>query len=174
MDPWFFKADQMSFLNPVLVIFLIPLFNTVVYPFWRHWQPSLNPLQKITAGMIFTFVSFICTGFLQLSVDADPGIVSVFWQFPQYIFISLGEILVVITMMEFLYSQAPPEMKSTISSLNSSMSAIGTTCAGILYTVLNGLSRARMYFLFAILMFFNILVFVRCARQFKFTKVTMS
>jgi len=173
MDTWFFKADQMNFWNPVLIIFLIPLFNIVVYPLWRYWQPSLHPLQKITVGMIFTFMSFMFTGFLQLSVDAEPGKVSVFWQLPQYIFITIGEILVTITMMEFLYLQAPPTMKTIITSLQNSMLAIGNICAGLLYTILNGLSRASMFFLFAVLMLINILVFVQCARQFKFTKVTM-
>ena len=39
------------------------------------------------------------------------------WQVPAYLFLSVGEVLVSVTALEFAYTQAPPSMKSVIMSL---------------------------------------------------------
>ena len=49
------------------------------------------------------------------------------WLLPQYVVVTVGEILFSITSMEFAYSQAPPSMKSVLqvsatSQLSSTMS----------------------------------------------------
>ena len=47
------------------------------------------------------------------------------WLLPQYVVVTVGEILFSITSMEFAYSQAPPSMKSVLQvSLTSQLSSL--------------------------------------------------
>ena len=56
--------------------------------------------------------------------------VHIMWLLPQYVVVTVGEILFSITSMEFAYSQAPPSMKSvlqvsaTVNYLQSSLCLI--------------------------------------------------
>ncbi|CAM9091516.1 unnamed protein product, partial [Phaeothamnion confervicola] len=47
-------------------------------------------------------------------------------QIPQFLLIGTSEILTSVTAMEFFYSQAPPEAKSTSAALNLSTTALGS------------------------------------------------
>ncbi|VDN26357.1 unnamed protein product [Gongylonema pulchrum] len=51
--------------------------------------------------------------------------VSILWQIPQYVIITIGEILFSITGIEFAYSQAAPSMKSVVQALWLLTSSIG-------------------------------------------------
>ena len=51
--------------------------------------------------------------------------VHIMWLLPQYVVVTVGEILFSITSMEFAYSQAPPSMKSVLQvSLTSQLSSL--------------------------------------------------
>lgn len=62
------KPDQMQVLNPLIVVFCIPLFNFVIYPALKKIGIK-SPLQKMTLGMTLTSVAFIVSGFLELSLQ---------------------------------------------------------------------------------------------------------
>ena len=63
-------------------------------------------------------VSFGVTGLLQRYIRSQPRkSVTILWQVPQYVFVSAGEILVAIPGSEFAYSQAPPNMKNTVTAM---------------------------------------------------------
>jgi POT family proton-dependent oligopeptide transporter len=53
---------------------------------------------------------------MQLAVDAGASF-TITWQILPYVFLTLGEVLVSATGLEFAYSQAPASMKGTIMSL---------------------------------------------------------
>ncbi len=113
--PEWFQPAQMQALNPALVMILIPFNNLVLYPFLRRlgWEPTA--LRRMTAGMAFTGISWIIVGLMQLAIDGgDP--LSIVWQMLPYAFLTLGEVLVSATGLEFAYSQAPPAMKGVIMS----------------------------------------------------------
>lgn len=46
-----------------------------------------------------------------------PNSVSILWSLPQYIIITLGEVLLSVTGLEFAYSQAAPNMKSVLTAM---------------------------------------------------------
>jgi len=168
MDTWKFKPDQIGIWNTVLILILIPIFDKILYPLWAKCHPSVTALHKMALGMLFCSASYISTAFVQIKVDKYNGKVSVFYQLPQYILISIGEILVSITGLEFAYTQAPTSMKAFIVSFNLLMVAIGNLCAGSVYTIVKGLGRADIFFLFAILMGVNLLVFIFFACRYNF------
>lgn len=112
---WTIQPDQMPTLNPLLLMILIPVFNIWIYPFLRNLGLSLAPVQqRMVWGMILTALSFVSAGFVQLKIDENDGDITVLWQFPQYILLTSGEILVSITGLEFSYSQAPEQLKAVV------------------------------------------------------------
>jgi len=112
--PWL-KPEQMQAINPVLVMILIPVNNLVVFPWLRRrgWQPTA--LRRMTAGIALAGVAWIIVGIMQLSIDAGTT-VSIGWQLVPYVFLTLGEVLVSATGLEFAYSQAPAAMKGALMS----------------------------------------------------------
>ena len=65
----------------------------------------------------------------QLQVDALEDLpansLSIFWQVPQYVLITLGEVLFSVAGLEFAYQQAPSSMKSFLSACWQLTNAIG-------------------------------------------------
>lgn len=110
-------AAQISALNPLMVMIIIPLLNVAVYgPLEKRGRP-VRPLQKMTVGMFFAAGAFSVAALLQqwierLALSGDR--VHVLWQVGQYLAMTTAEVLVSVTGLEFAYTQAPRRMKSTI------------------------------------------------------------
>lgn len=62
------KPDQMQVLNPLIVVFCIPLFTFVIYPALKKIGIK-SQLQKMTLGMALTGVAFVVSGLLELSLQ---------------------------------------------------------------------------------------------------------
>lgn len=111
---WFHEA-QMQALNPLLILLLIPFNNLVVYPLLRRIGIEPTALRRMGTGIALAGLAWIVAGILQLSLDAG-GNVSIAWQVLPYALLTLGEVLVSATGLEFAYSQAPRSMKGAIMS----------------------------------------------------------
>jgi len=111
---WLHPA-QMQAVNPALVLILIPFNNLVVYPLLRRFGIEPTALRRMTTGIALAAVAWVIVGAIQLAIDGGDA-VSVFWQLLPYVFLTMGEVLVSATGLEFAYSQAPPSMKGTLMS----------------------------------------------------------
>ncbi len=111
--PEWFEPSQMQALNPLLVMLLIPFNNLVLYPALRRAGFEPTPLRRMGAGIAFSGLSWVVIGVLQLSLDAGEPL-SITWQVLPYALLTLGEVLVSATGLEFAYSQAPAPMKGAI------------------------------------------------------------
>ena len=73
------------------------------------------PLPQLVVGMSVAGLSFLFAGLLQLYLthpgEDCRGRVHLAWQLPQFFLISVGEVLVAVTGLEFAYSQAPPSYR---------------------------------------------------------------
>jgi dipeptide/tripeptide permease len=120
-------------------------------------------------GMIFAVIAFLFSAGLQYKIDSSPkNSVGVFWQIPQIIIISIAEILISVTGLEFAYTQAPTTLKSIITSLFLVTTAIGNLFTGVLYNTLSKkLSFTMMFIVFAALMFANFFAFLFVSIRFK-------
>lgn len=58
----------MQVINPLLILFLIPIFDRVVYPVFAKCGLLVKPLQRMTAGGLLTAISFIISGALELEM----------------------------------------------------------------------------------------------------------
>ncbi len=108
--------SQISALNPLMVMALIPFNTFFLYPFItkRGWE--MTPLRRMTIGMITASLAFVVVAMIQVRINAggDEDMISVLWQFFPYLIMTQAEVMVSITGLEFAYTQAPTRMKSTI------------------------------------------------------------
>jgi POT family proton-dependent oligopeptide transporter len=65
--------------------------------------------------MFLASLAYVVVGFLQTRVDAGVQM-SVFWQTLPYLILTTAEVLISTTGLEFAFTQAAAEMKSTIMS----------------------------------------------------------
>jgi POT family proton-dependent oligopeptide transporter len=112
---WSLLPSQISALNPLMVMALIPINNFLLYPLMNKYIIEMTPLRKMTLGMFTASLAFGCVAILQMWVDrSGAGQVHALWQFVPYLVITQAEVMVSITGLEFAYTQAPTRMKSTI------------------------------------------------------------
>ena len=135
---WFtLEPDQIPVLNPICILTMIPLFNRVIYPSLEKRGIILKPLEhRMAIGMGLTALAFILSGTLDAVVDSNPRYtVYWMWQFPQYIVLGAGEIMVSVTGLEFAYSQAPKTMKSVVMSGWLMTTAVGNLLVILIATI---------------------------------------
>ncbi len=122
--PEWFQSSMMQALNPLLVMILIPFNNLVLYPLLERVGLRVTPLRRMGAGIALAGFAWIAAGMLQLWLDAGDA-VSIVWQVLPYALLTLGEVLVSATGLEFAYSQAPQSMKGTIMAFWSLSVTVG-------------------------------------------------
>jgi POT family proton-dependent oligopeptide transporter len=160
------NAAQIPSLNPVLVMLLIPLMNALVYPAFDRAGVRTTPLRRMTAGMLIASLSFVAVALVQREIDArGAGVVHVAWQLVPYVLITLAEVLVSVTGLEFAYSQAPARMKSTIMSFWNLMVAVGNVFASFM-SGLERLPLQQFFWVFAGLMLLAAIIFGIRARYY--------
>lgn len=115
---------QMQALNPLLVMILIPFNNLVLFPLLQKMGLTPTPLRRMTAGIAFSALSWVVIGTIQVSMDAGTP-TSMAWQILPYALLTMGEVLVSATGLEFAYSQAPASMKGAIMALWSLAVTVG-------------------------------------------------
>jgi len=62
------KPDQMQVINPLLILFLLPLFDRIIYPAFHKCNILVKPLQRMSVGGFLTAASFFISGFLELEM----------------------------------------------------------------------------------------------------------
>jgi proton-dependent oligopeptide transporter, POT family len=156
--------SQLMALNPLMVMLIIPFTQLIAYPALERRGVKLTPLRRMTAGMFIAGFSFVLVALLQVAVDRGSA-VSVLWQAAPYLTITCAEVLVSTTGLEFAYSQAPREMKSTIMSFwNLTVTVGNLIAAGV--AALNVFSGAAMYLFYAGMIAFAATVFGLLARRY--------
>ena len=113
--PSWFESSQMQALNPLLVMILIPCNNLVLFPAMKRMGFELTALRRITIGIVFSGLSWVVVGAMQVVLDGGQAF-SIAWQVLPYALLTLGEVLVSATGLEFAYSQAPQSMKGVLMS----------------------------------------------------------
>jgi POT family proton-dependent oligopeptide transporter len=175
--PSWFQSSQMQALNPALVMLLIPFNNFVLYPMLKRFGYEMTALRRMTAGIAFAGLSWIVVGIMQVVLDGGHAF-SITWQMLPYAILTLGEVLVSATGLEFAYSQAPPAMKGALMSFWNLSVTIGNLWVLVVNAgvkndaVINfikssgfGLTAFQMFF-FAVFAFAAALAFGLVARSY--------
>lgn len=113
--PSWFQSSQMQALNPALVMLLIPFNNLVLYPMLKRFGYEMSALRRMTAGIACAGLAWVVIGIMQVLLDGGTAL-AITWQMLPYALLTLGEVWVSATGLEFAYSQAPPAMKGALMS----------------------------------------------------------
>jgi proton-dependent oligopeptide transporter, POT family len=165
IGPWTFEPSQMQLVNPALVMLLIPFTQTVIYPAFARLGYELTPLRRMTIGLAVGALSYVIAGGLQVSMDGGARL-SVLWQIAPYMVLTVAEILVSTTGLEFAYSQAPREMKGTIMSFWN-LTSTAANLAVAVASALNVFTGAAQFFFYAGLAFLAAFALGLIARGYK-------
>jgi len=102
----------------------------------------------------------------------EPNSISIFWQLPQIMTITAGEIMFSITSLKFAFSQAPESMKAVIMAISLLTNAIGNAITLLLTLALEGVfaydELAYNFFLFAGLMILDMIILAWMAKRYQY------
>jgi POT family proton-dependent oligopeptide transporter len=103
---------QIQTVNPLFVLCMLPLTSYVLYPLLGKFV-KVTPLRKFGAGLFMVIFAFLVVGWIQTRLDAgeQPHVI---WQIGAFVLLTLGEVMVSVTHLEFAYTQAPNTMKSLV------------------------------------------------------------
>ncbi|XP_063241004.1 peptide transporter family 1 isoform X2 [Bacillus rossius redtenbacheri] len=71
---WAIKPDQMQVLNPLLVLALIPLFETAIYPLFARCRLLHRPLQRMVVGGVLAAVAFAISAVVELQLESTYAV----------------------------------------------------------------------------------------------------
>ncbi|XP_031152860.1 solute carrier family 15 member 1 [Sander lucioperca] len=63
------QPDQMQTVNPILILTLVPIMESVIYPLIKKCGLNFTPLRRMTVGMIMAAIAFVCAALVQLQID---------------------------------------------------------------------------------------------------------
>lgn len=99
-----------------------------------------------------------------------PNTIHILWLIPQYVVMTMGEVMFSVTGLEFSFTQAPSSMKSVVQSIWLLTVAFGNL---IVVVIVEGNfldAQWKEFFLFAGLMFIDMLIFAMMAFNYKYTQ----
>jgi dipeptide/tripeptide permease len=160
-------AAQISALNPLFVMIVIPALNFFVYMPLSRRGIEFKPLQRMTVGMFLAAAAFAAAAILQQAIQTQgEGQVHALWQIVQYFVMTVAEVLVSITGLEFAYTQAPRAMKSTIMSFWLLCVTFGNLLVAFLAPLQKTIALSSFFWVFAGLMAAAAAVFLVLARLY--------
>ena len=165
-------ASQVSAVwNPLFILLLIPCFSSIVYPFCGKYF-TITPLGKMRLGLWVMGGSFALVSWVQMKIDVGLN-PSVLWQVLACFILTVSEILVSITCLEFAYTQAPRSLKSVVMALFLLTVSLGNYLAsGVKFLLVdqNGnflLTGASEFWFWTILVCISAILFKIVASRYK-------
>ena len=161
-------TERMQAINPLFVMVLIPIFTGGLYPALARLGILPTPLRRMGAGFVLAAISFLFCAWIQWHLDAGHSM-TIGWQAVSYLLITAGEVMLSATGLEFAFSQAPPAMKSTITSFWLLAVAVGNFLVAALTSLNENVVKARgtSQFLFYAALTFAGGVFIWLATRYR-------
>jgi dipeptide/tripeptide permease len=107
---------EMSIINSLFMILFIPSLTYGIYPLLKKLNVSIHPLDKMVVGMFLGAFSFFIASLVEYYIHRSPEEISILWQTPQYIFMTLAEMILNMNGLEFVYNETPESMKGIVLS----------------------------------------------------------
>ncbi|CAB4269317.1 unnamed protein product [Prunus armeniaca] len=170
--------------------FLDPLFG-------RLRKKKLTELQRMGIGLVIAIMAMVSAGVVEVfrlkyavkecNNCENPSSLSIFWQVPQFVLVGASEVFMYVGQLEFFNGQAPDGLKSFGSALCMTSISLGNYVSSLLVTIVMKVSTRdempgwipgnlnkghldRFYFLLAALTTADLLVYILCAKWYKYIK----
>lgn len=150
------SASQWSALNPIVVLITLPLSSAV------FTRIGVFSEARIALGMALGAVALFLSVIVQRWVDA--GDVSGLWTLPQWIVLSVAEVLASVSSLELAHKGAPEELKSAMQAGWLLVTAGGSALAAVVFAAVKGMEQALM--MLAVLMVIGVGGFIVAWRAF--------
>ncbi|CAG9803152.1 unnamed protein product [Chironomus riparius] len=130
---------------------------------------ELESNKELRLGGVYTVIvsQAATTPQSKLFIITQPNSMSMLWLIPQFVVMTLGEVMFSVTGLEFSFTQAPVSMKSVIQGCWLLTVAFGNLIVVIITGAKFFESQTYEFFLFAGLMFLDMIVFSWLAIRFK-------
>ena len=92
--------------------------------------------------------------------DSNSNNVNILWLIPQYVILTVGEVMNSATGLEFAYTQAPPSMKSVVQAFWLLTTCIGNLIDVFLVEIELYPTQTGEYFILAFIMVGSALIFI--------------
>jgi POT family proton-dependent oligopeptide transporter len=162
---WTLLPAQMQAVNPALVMLLVPLTTYGLYPWLERRGLRFPPVRRMGVGLMLTGASYLLAAAIQVRIDGG-GRPSLLWQLGPYVVLTLSEIFVSVTGLEFAYSQAPKEMKGVIMSFWLLTTAVGNFFVSGLVKHLDVFTGTAKFLFWAVMVFAAAGLFALLARGY--------
>ncbi|NXR65944.1 S15A1 protein, partial [Rhadina sibilatrix] len=63
------QPDQMQIVNPILIVIMVPVVDSLVYPLIKKCKLNFTPLKKMTVGMFLASMAFVAAALVQVQID---------------------------------------------------------------------------------------------------------
>jgi len=117
-------------LDPLALIILIPICDSVIYPALRRVKINFSPIKRIAAGFFTGAAAMVWAAVIQAYIyrqsecgynasaeGCAPVAINVWAQTGAYVLIALSEIFASITSLEYAFSKAPKNMRSMVQAV---------------------------------------------------------
>lgn len=135
--------DIVSNFNPLFIVLLIPIMDQVVYPTLRKMGISTSPIKRITCGFFMASAAMISAAVTQYYIYKlgpcgdhpsantcdENAPISVWVQLLPYGLIGFSEIMASVTSLEYAFTKAPVNMRSTVTAIALFMNAFSSAIA---------------------------------------------
>jgi len=138
------------------------------------WSPLSIEFERLEQGGNYNLVLVGDIPTMVWYRVTEPNSIHIFWLLPQYLVISICEVLFSITSLEFAYSQAPTTMKSVLQSLYLMTTAVGNLITVLIVEIFLAIGWEQYveFFTFAGLMFLFSFALMAVAYRYKYVYYT--
>lgn len=148
-------------------IIFVPLCESYIVPL-LHRLGLKTHLQIIVLGGVITATSFVLAAILEFYVERN--FVHIFWQIPQHVVMSIGEVLVFVQCTQFFYTQSPVHLRSVMQSFFNLMIGFGNLIVAIIASSRIFSSMIYEFLLFAVIVYCAMGVFAFYARKYQYVE----
>lgn len=142
-----FGAEEMQSFNPLLIMIMVPLVTLFIYPYIGRWS---QPLRRMGCGIVLAGLGYGVVAWIQTRIDAGENL-SILWQCLPYIIITISEILVSTTGLEYAYTAAGKNLKSIVLSFWYLTSTIGNMLIVYLTSMVDDPASVSTFILYSCL-----------------------
>lgn len=158
------KPDQMIVFNSLLAISMIPVLDRFIYPLLEKIKIKTMLQRLLFAGCLIIIAVILS---IIIEIEVKKKLISILWQLPQFLIISVAEILTYLSHLNFAYKEAPSNLKSVMMSLLYLSMAGGDLIVAIVSGIGIFESQALEFAFFAILMLIDLIILAFIAHNYQ-------